>query len=338
MAFLKIGETDREGRQKRIEHTGRYLRASRTGGVSLRAQTRVAGVNATANTSHGVRLSTRLAKNTQVALQNGRFVLRGRYGSDGAKINLSKSGVSVSTKTPVGAINWFRPGSSSFKAAGIHVRGQKALYLQAIYGVVAIIVGIIGFVLQALMGLFRLIVGAVGYVVVRYQRARQERERLHLDASEVAGEGRRLIDAQGVDLATESDRDLFAALAYAVLGLGRGEETFDPASVGMPGPDDAAGYAFAVDARVCGEQLRSWLSGPLAEQAPRTVVGLVYVLAATFAERAAPETRAEALLALDDACLATGPKTLLQEEMIDILEPAFGIDIALAGEGGPEAA
>jgi len=127
VGLFNIGDTDRDGRQKRIEHGGRYLRASRTGGVSLRAQTKVAGVNVTGNTSHGARISTRLAKNTQVAFQNGRFVLRGRYGSDAAKLNLSKSGVTVSTKTPVGTLNWIKPKRSSFTMAGIQLRGEKAL-------------------------------------------------------------------------------------------------------------------------------------------------------------------------------------------------------------------
>ncbi|WP_435106586.1 hypothetical protein [Arhodomonas sp. AD133] len=131
MSLFKLGDKDRDGRQKRIEHTGKYLRAGRTGGVSLRAHTRISSVNVTGNTSHGLRVSTRLARNTQVAMQNGRFILRGRYGSDAAKVNLSKSGVSVSSKTPVGAFNWIKPGRSSFKLAGIQLRGHKAAYLRS---------------------------------------------------------------------------------------------------------------------------------------------------------------------------------------------------------------
>ena len=112
MTTFRVGEKDRDGRQKRIDYSGRYLRASRTGGVALRAHVKAAGINLTGNTSHGFRLSTRLAKNTQVAMQNGRFVLRGRYGPDIAKVNLSKSGVSVSSKVGLGTINWMRPGAS----------------------------------------------------------------------------------------------------------------------------------------------------------------------------------------------------------------------------------
>ena len=133
MGLFRIGETDRDGRQKRIEHAGRHLRVSRTGGVSLRAQTRAAGINATANSRHGLRLSTRLARNTQVAMQNGRFVLRGRYGSDAARFNLSKSGVTVSSRTGIGSLNWVRPNRSSARIAGIQVRGRNALALQGAY-------------------------------------------------------------------------------------------------------------------------------------------------------------------------------------------------------------
>ena len=90
---------DADGRLKRIEYRGKYLRESRTGGVSSRAQTKLAGLNLTANTQHGFRVSTRVAKGTNVGFQNGRFVLRGRYGKGRTKLNLSKSGVSVSSKT-----------------------------------------------------------------------------------------------------------------------------------------------------------------------------------------------------------------------------------------------
>lgn len=72
-------EKDSDGRLKRIEYRGKYLRASRTGGVALRAQARAGGINFTANTNRGARVSTRIAKGTQAAFQNGRFVLRGRY-------------------------------------------------------------------------------------------------------------------------------------------------------------------------------------------------------------------------------------------------------------------
>lgn len=111
MGTMKIHDDDQDGRQKRIEHTASTFTQA-LGVVSLRAHTRVSGVNVTGNTNHGMRVPTRLAKNTQIAFENGRFILRGRYGSDASKVNISKTGVSVSSKTPVGAFNWVRPGRS----------------------------------------------------------------------------------------------------------------------------------------------------------------------------------------------------------------------------------
>lgn len=130
-----IGEKDASGRQKHIAYRGKNLRVSRTGGVSLRHQAKLGRLNVTANSKHGVRISTRVAKNTQVALQNGRLVLRGRYGKGATRLNLSKSGVSVSTRTPIGSFNWIKPNRSSAKIAGVVVRGKKAAQLQMLYGI-----------------------------------------------------------------------------------------------------------------------------------------------------------------------------------------------------------
>src|SRR6056297_1748477 len=100
--MFNIGEKDSDGRQKRIEHRGRHLRISRTGGVAVREQIKVAGLNLTANSKHGVRATTRIAKGTNAGFQNGNFRLRGRYGKGPTKLNLSKSGISASTKTAIG--------------------------------------------------------------------------------------------------------------------------------------------------------------------------------------------------------------------------------------------
>jgi len=98
MGFLNLGRKDEHSRQRRIEHRGKYLRASRTGGVALRAQAKAAGVSLTANTAHGFRVSATPLKGTQLGFQNGRFILRGRYGSGPTKLNVSKTGLSVSTR------------------------------------------------------------------------------------------------------------------------------------------------------------------------------------------------------------------------------------------------
>ena len=137
--LTNLGRKDQDGRQVRIEHRTRYTRASRTGGVSLRAQTKAAGLNVTGNTKHGLRVSRRVAKGTQVAMQNGRLVVRGRYGKGPNKLNLSKTGVTVSTKNKLGTFNWIKPNRSSAKLFGVQVRGKKAAQLQMAYAFVLVI-------------------------------------------------------------------------------------------------------------------------------------------------------------------------------------------------------
>ncbi len=110
--FFNLGKKDKYGKQKRIEHRSKNLRISRTGGVALRQQAKVAGLTITANSNHGMRLSKQVGKGTQVALQNGRFVLRGRYGRGPMHLNLSKSGVSVSARNPLGTFNLTKPNRS----------------------------------------------------------------------------------------------------------------------------------------------------------------------------------------------------------------------------------
>lgn len=346
MALFKVGEKDREGRQKRIEHTGPYLRASRTGGVALRTQGRIGAVNLTGHTSHGLRISTRLAKNTQVAFQNGRFVLRGRYGSDAAKLNVSKSGFSISSKTPIGTLNWIRPGSSSAKLAGIQVRGKNALILHWIYLAVSSVVLVMKLAVLLLLGIVRVVAWLGGQLVERYERAKAARERLDLSATDVAPIGERLLAERGVELELESRRDLFAALVFCMVALGRGRTVFEPAAAGMPAPATAADHALATDIRVVGEQVAGWLGqgaeradamtgaagvdvGGIATLPPEQPLGVVHLLARAFASRVDEAARAETLLSLDEACLAAGPRTRLQEAMLDVLAEGLGVEILL---------
>jgi hypothetical protein len=53
--------------------------------------------------------------------------LRGRYGRGPLKMNLSKSGASLSLSGERGAFNLTHPLRSSFKAGGIQVRGRNAV-------------------------------------------------------------------------------------------------------------------------------------------------------------------------------------------------------------------
>ncbi|MGY6635939.1 MAG: hypothetical protein ACXIUO_02265 [Erythrobacter sp.] len=124
-----LGRKDSKGKQVRLEHRGRNLRASRTGGLSARAESRIGPVNATINTAKGVRLSTRVARGTHVALQRGRFRLQGRWNAGPLGFNLSKSGASASLRTAHGSFNFLKPRYSSFKLAGVQVRGKNAVYM-----------------------------------------------------------------------------------------------------------------------------------------------------------------------------------------------------------------
>ena len=332
MTLFNVGEKDAEGRQKRIEHRGEYLRASRTGYVSLRAQTKAAGVNFTGNTSHGVRVSTRLAEKTQVAFQNGRFVLRGRYGPDAAKVNLSKTGLTISTKTPVGAINWFKPGRSSFKLGGVQVRGQKAAYLQAVYGVVALVGLLLRGVIAVVVGIVSFATSGIRRIAARRQAAAAERERPHFALDEVARTGAQRLDGNGVDLAREPARDLLAGLTFTMVTLGRGETAFDPRSAGVASPERADTHALVTDVTVVGPKVAAWVPDAAQEDDPVIALGLAHAFASALAGRLSDDLRRETLLSLDDACLAHGPRTLLQEEMLDVMADALGLGLAAEGK------
>jgi hypothetical protein len=130
--MFRIGRKDQDGRQVRVEHRGKNLRASRTGGVAARAEKKLGQVNATVNTTHGLRLSTRLARGLHVGLQNGKTRLVGRWSAGPFAFNLSKSGVSTSMRTSTGRLNLLNPRYSSFKLGGVQVRGKTAAQLQLI--------------------------------------------------------------------------------------------------------------------------------------------------------------------------------------------------------------
>lgn len=131
--MIGLGKKDEDCKQVRIEHRGKYTRASRTGGVAVRAEEKVGPVNLTANSSKGLRASTRVANGTRMALQNGRFQLIGRWRAGPLGFNLSKTGVSASVKNKAGTFNFLKPQYSSFKFAGVQLRGKKAAQLQVIY-------------------------------------------------------------------------------------------------------------------------------------------------------------------------------------------------------------
>ena len=146
--MIGLGKKDEDGKQVRVEHRGKYTRASRTGGVSVRAEQKVGPVNVTANSSKGLLASTRIANGTRVALQNGRFQLIGRWRAGPLGFNLSKTGVSASVKNKAGTFNFLKPQYSSFKFAGVQVRGKKAAQLQLIFMTIMVAVWLLTFGLR----------------------------------------------------------------------------------------------------------------------------------------------------------------------------------------------
>jgi len=129
--------------------------------------------------------------------------------------------LSVSTKTPVGAINWFKPGRSSFKFGGVQVRGQKAAYLPAVYGVVALVGVLLRGVIAVVAGIVSFAILGIRRIAAWRQAAAAERERPHFALDEVARTGSQCFDAHGVDLTREPARDLLAALTFTMVTLGQ---------------------------------------------------------------------------------------------------------------------
>jgi len=125
--------------QKRIEYRGKNVRVSRTGGISATKTFKGDGHAVTLNTKNGIRLHQRLFKGARMGIQNGNFQFIGRYNSGPFSFNISKSGVSSSIKNKRGAYNLFKPNYSSFKLAGVQVRGKNAATFQIIYMVLILI-------------------------------------------------------------------------------------------------------------------------------------------------------------------------------------------------------
>jgi hypothetical protein len=290
--MFNIGKTDEYGRQKRIEHRGKYLRASRTGGVSLRAQTQAAGLTVTGNTKRGIRVSTRLAKGTNVAFQNGRFRLRGRYGRGPTKLNLSKSGMSVSTRNALGTFNWTNPNRSSAKVAGIQMRGKKAANLQMIYLLVMLVVNLVKLAAMLLVWtaqLLAILARAAWMGAVSGTQAAVELVRT-LRARRLARAGEEKIADAGLEEQLGDAASIRSALHYVVTTWGRGRSGGELDRLITPGKP-----------RIEAKQMRQ----------------ITAALAGRYAEAASPGEVAETFLELDEAARADGERTVLQDRLID---------------------
>lgn len=344
MSLLNLGEKDEYGKQKRLEHRGKYLRASRTGGVSLRAQTKAAGLNLTANSRHGFRVSRTVGKNTQMAMQNGRFVLRGRYGNGPTRLNLSKTGMTVSSRNALGSFNWVKPNRSSAKVFGVQVRGRNAAYAHAAYAAITAVALIIQAVVvvaltlarwawQGLQIMGRLLM-ATPYgveVLKRRYRNRQIQSRLA-----------QLGPAETQALEAWTDAKLVAAIALVFVAWGRGRD----ARAELPWLNQAINTSplfasLVVSAPHFGEvagALSQWHRLEVAMDEPLPILTHVAAIGQAASSRLDPQRLPEVLFAVDELMLRQGPKTRLQEAMLAVFSDFAGLRLE-AGEaldGAPE--
>jgi len=331
VSFLNLGKKDEYGRQRRIEHRGRYLRASRTGGVALRAQARAAGMNITANTSRGFRVSGTPAKNTQVAMQNGRFILRGRYGRGPTKMNLSKTGVTFSTRNKLGSFNWMKPKRSSAKIAGVQVRGQNAAILQSIYMLFMAVGMALKMVFSMLVMLFHLSVAlfrflyhlalampyGMGVVRRRWRNYRIARRLPRLES---------LLDPP---MKKWDEPELVAGLWLVFGAIGRGKQPGDTAedfSAAIESDTKAPGWlrqAAPIMPEVAAilDAVRQPDEKSQADD-PRVLSAL---LAQCMTQRMSSGHVTEAILLCDEFSLGDGPRTVLQDQLLEVLGDFSGM-------------
>lgn len=314
-----LGRRDEYGRQVRVEHRGRTLRASRTGGVALRAQAKAAGITLTANTAGGVRVSATPVRNTQLALQNGRFVLRGRYDLGPVNLNVSKRGASLASRNALGSFNWTHPNRSSAKVAGIQLRGRKAAQLQFVYLLVTALFSLAWFMGALLYGLFQ-VLAAVFRLLGR--RAPPPFEQHFAEQDE------RLAPP----IPAWEREWLLAGLLLCLAGLGRGREAGESVQALERGLARAPLYSTigaelgAVAARL--DRAR--------EAAPATdalsALSLVARLGGQLAKVLEPAELPEAFFQADELALEEGPRTRLQEALFEVLADSAGLHAERSGD------
>ena len=320
MRLGNIGNKDEYGKQRRIEHRGKYLRISRTGAISVRAQAKAAGFNFTGNAKRGVRVSRTVAKNTQVAMQNGRFVLRGRYGKGPTKMNVSKTGATVSTRNRMGTINWIKPGWSSAKIAGVQVRGKNAVALQAVYLVIAGIAAIVQIAWTLIVLLFQaLVAGATA--ASEYQQSRKQSKELSLRDERNA---RLEADAKTSELQSKVDGwdkdQALGALLLIFCAWGRGAEALPMAGVLHERIRQEKSFGLLnieMDTLVEMSHLLYALRETIEAEDQELI--LLACVATRAQEVIEPETLPETIMQIDELALKEGERTEGQEEMLEVM-------------------
>ena len=326
MRFFNFGDKDEYGRQRRIEHRGRFLRASRTGGVALRAQAEAAGVNVTANTSQGFRVSSTPLQNTQVALQNGRFVLRGRYGSGPTKLNVSKTGATVSTRNALGSFNWIKPNRSSAKVAGVQVRGKNAAYLQGIYMLFIGAAMALKLLVQLLVLVFQLAVW-LGDMVYRLALATPYAWAVLKRRFRNGQLRRRLLEGSGKtapSIDEWSSQEQVAGIVLILVSWGQGQRMSDTLNGIQGRVTQSQEWPLLASAAECLDPIAERLENAADPKAgdPRLFMA---ALANALEESGDQQTTAEAILQADELALALGERTKLQEQLLQVYGDFAGI-------------
>ena len=326
---IEISKSD--GRLKRIEYRGKYLRASRTGGVALRAQGKAAGVNFTVNSSHGTRFSTRIAKGTNVGFQNGRFVLRGRYGKGPTKLNLSKSGVSVSTKTSVGTINWFKPKYSSAKIGGVQFRGDNALIIQGVVAMFQILWFFITLTFTIGIWLFKVMIWISKssfelslLIFNKVQKNRLKRKQKVLESLETGW-----IEA----LQNQPIENLVCALFYNLIIIGRGKSEVSSGFIDQLLSDyDDKKMLQPIIGEIDDENIESAVELTINSLYGHSIQQVLVTEAffGSLAEVIKKEVKSDLLIALfwalDYGVLIDGKRNRLQEELLGVFADTCGVE------------
>ena len=335
MGFLNLGDKDEHGQQKRVEHHGKHLRVSRTGGASLRAQAKAAGLNLTANSQHGVRVSSSVGKNTQIAMQNGRFVLRGRYGKGPTKVNLSKSGITLSTHNQLGSFNWIKPNRSSAKMFGVQIRGKNAAAAQVFFMFFTLMFEVVRAATQVLLTILSWVwalLGALWRLLSMTPYAMQQVMRSWRNRS-IRRAQRRLPDAIQSTIGSWNNNQLINAATLVFLAWGRGKA---PREV-LPFLQQASQASTPIEnseAETVSQALNAWQRSAPRTNLPRYLLAIVGLLGQKTAQALDSSYLPELLLEIDDLILEQGPKTRFQEQMLEVFGDAAGLRLELAETPG----
>ena len=328
-----LGNKDRRGRQARVGHYGRNLRISRTGGVSLRHAVRAGRVGMAVNSRHGLRLSSALGRGTQIATQNGRFILRGRYGSGPVKFNLSKSGVSASLASDVGRLNLTNPGRSSAKLFGVQVRGRKAASINAVVLIGTAIIAVIQMaavllVITAKTGawLLAFLVEGIQQLLTSWQAARADRA-LQAHYAKLQG------FTQSLDpCLLPDDASRLRLLGHFLLAsCVTNREALTARLLDLAPQLRSKRQAAALQSLVEPIRLGSETTDNMHEDR-----GQAWCLLAArlMFDQMPDEVVLERFLALDDLCLVIGDKTEAQEDLLVLIAEAGGLRLTATAAGG----